>query len=60
MTSKSYILTEALTTIIRMKDFMAKKDTGYPEDPAHNVCNGTQDPVIVTAMPGGNKDCDMV
>ena len=43
-----------------MKDFMAKKDTGYPEDPAHNVCNGTQDPVIVTAMPGGNKDCDMV
>ena len=40
---------EAPTTIIRMKDFMAKKDAGYPEDPAHNVCNSAQDPVMTRA-----------
>jgi len=38
-----------------MKDFMAKKDAGYPEDPAHNICNGAQDPVMTRA---GNNSMD--
>ena len=31
---------------IRVEDLMAKKDAEYPEDPARNVCNHAQDPVI--------------
>jgi len=49
MMSKSCILMKAPTMIIRMKDFVAKKDAGYSEDPACNVCNGTQDPVTTRA-----------
>ena len=28
---------------------MAKEDTGYPECPARNVCDGAQDPVTARA-----------
>jgi hypothetical protein len=52
--SKSKILTEAPTTIIRVEDLIAKKDAEYPEDPAHNICNGAQDPVMTRA---GNSGC---
>ena len=49
MTSKSLILAEAPTTNVRVQDLVAKKDAGYPEDPARNVYNGAQDPVATRA-----------
>jgi hypothetical protein len=33
-------------TIILVKDLIAKKDAEYPEDPACDICNGAQDPVM--------------
>ena len=53
MTSKYELLTEAPTTIIRVEDLIAKKDAEYPEDPARDVCNGAQDPVMTTAGNSG-------
>jgi hypothetical protein len=47
------LLTEAPTTIIRIKDLIAKKDIEYPEDPARNVCDGAQDPVATRAGNSG-------
>jgi hypothetical protein len=32
-----------------VENLIAKKDAEYPEDPAHKVCNGTQDPVTMRA-----------
>ena len=29
----------SLTMIVRVEDLKAKKDAGYPEDPARKVCN---------------------
>ena|SRR6267154_2239074 len=40
--------------IIRIKDLIAKKDAKYPKDPAHNVCNGAQDPVTTRARNSGS------
>ena len=49
MTSKSELLTEARTTIIRIEDLITKKDAEYPKGPARDVCNGAQDPVTTRA-----------
>src|SRR6267154_474378 len=55
MTSKpKKVLTEAPTTIIRVKDLIAKKDAEYTKDPAHDVCNGAQDPVTTRAGNSGS------
>jgi hypothetical protein len=53
MTSKSRILTEAPTTMIRVEDLIAKKEAEYPEDPARDVCNCAQDPVTTRAGNSG-------
>ena len=52
--SKSKILTEAPMTIIRIENLITKKDAKNPEDPARNICNGAQDPVMTRA---GNSGC---
>jgi hypothetical protein len=52
ITSKSRILKDAPTTIIRIKDLIAKKDAENPEDPARNVCNGAEDSATTR---GGNS-----
>ena len=40
--------------IIRAEDLVAKKNTEYPEEPAHNACSSTRDPDMNRA---GNSGC---
>src|SRR6266478_5433802 len=54
MTSSFTQLTEAQTTIIRVENLIAKKDTEYPKDTARNVSDSAQDPVTTRA---GNPGC---
>ena len=54
---KSHRTHGGATTIIRVEDLMTKKDTKYPEDPACNVRERTQDPVSTKA---GNSWCTCI
>ena len=47
-------LTEAPTTVERVHELIAKNDGKYPNHPASDVCDGTQDPVTTrTRHTGG-------
>ena len=48
---KSRTLTEAQTTIIRIEDLIAKKDTNRSEGPARSVCDDAQDPGLEPEIP---------